>query len=279
MRLRKSKVGKDRFLSNQNYAQYEYELTREVLIPLLKKWGVDFRGKRLLDVGCALGGSTIAFGEDGSIATGIDIKEDFVRKARKFARNKKLDISFIQGDICSPEVGESIEKQEIIILRDVIEHVPAKKKKSLISNIVSLLWKEGICFVSFPPFYSPFGGHQQYPKSIINFLPYVHLLPLSLELKLLSFNSSAQKRMGYREWGRFLKWRAIVREEKVSIASFRNLISLFPLKTIREEPYLIRPVFSYRYGLSSVKNLLFGKVPGLKELTTTGALYLLKKEF
>jgi len=129
-----------------------------------------------------------------------------VRGARDFARNKKLDISFIQGDICSNEIGGRVEKQEIIILRDVIEHIPAEKKKDLIYNIMNLLWKKGICFISFPPFYSPFGGHQQYPKSIISFLPYVHLFPLFLELKLLSLDNSAQKRIGDKEWDKLLKW-------------------------------------------------------------------------
>jgi len=38
-----NKIAKDRFLSNQNYAQYEYELTQEIFIPLLKKVGRRFQ--------------------------------------------------------------------------------------------------------------------------------------------------------------------------------------------------------------------------------------------
>jgi len=266
---------KDRFSSYQNYAQYEYELVKRVIIPLLKRWGVEFKQKRLLDIGCGLGGGTIAFSEAGSTAIGLDIRADLVREAKSFARARKANMTFIKGDACSENIGKTVGKYEIVIIRDVMEHIPKEKKNGLLFNLTKILKEEGICFVSFPPYYSPFGGHQQYPRSVISFLPYVHLLPLAAELRLIYLGRNLRRRISTSEWNEFLDWRARIRKQKVTIASFENLISLCSLDIVRRELYLIRPAFLYRYGLPTARNLVFGKIPLMKDLTTTGALYLL----
>lgn len=274
-----NKLKEDRFASDQKYAQYEYELTKRVIIPLLRSWGVNFEHKRLLDAGCALGGSTVAFWESGSKSVGVDIEARYIKGAKIFAERKRAKVSFILADIASGKNGKDLEGQQIIILRDVIEHVPLEKRSELIVSIGKILIKGGFCFVSFPPYHSPFGGHQHCFKSINRFLPYIHLLPLALELGLISLDKNVKKRVSTENWNKFWEWRAMARRGKVTITSFEKLVNSSCLNIIRRELYLIRPVFSYRYGLPPVKNLLFGKVPGLKELTTTGALYLLRKEF
>jgi len=274
----KDKMGKDRFLSNQNYAQYEYGLTKNIIIPLLKKWGVSFAGKRLLDVGCGLGGGTIAFWESGSKSTGLDIQTNYIKEARIFAKKRKADVSFILDDICSEDIKKSVGRQEIVIMRDVIEHIPGERRCKLMFSIREILEFEGFCFVSFPPYHSPFGGHQHVLRSFIGSLPYIHFLPPALELRLISLDKGLRNRIPLENWNRFWEWRAMARKEKMIITSFEKLVFLSGLNIIRRELYLIRPVFFYRYNLPLIKNLLFGKIPGLRELTTTGALYLLQKK-
>ena len=277
-RLFRSKKRKDRFSSYQNYAQYEYELAKRVIIPLLKRWGVEFGQKRLLDIGCGLGGGTIAFSQVGSTATGLDIRDDLVREARSFARARKANTTFVKGDVCSENIVKRIGKHEIVILRDVMEHIPKEKRNRLLSNITKILTEKGICFVSFPPYFSPFGGHQQHPRSVISFLPYVHLLPLAAELRLIYLGRKLRRRISTSEWNEFLDWRARIRKQKVTIASFESLASICSLDIARRELYLTRPAFSYRYGLPVAKNLVFGKIPFMRDLTTTGALYLLRRK-
>jgi len=274
----KNKLKEDRLASDQSYAHYEYELTRRIIIPLLRKWGIDFAGKKLLDIGCALGGSTVAFWENGSKSVGVDIEARYIKGARIFAKKKKANVSFVLTDISTKKGKEGFEGQQIIILRDVIEHVPPERRKELIVNIGEILMKGGFCFVSFPPYHSPFGGHQHCFKSINKFIPYVHLMPLALELSLISLDKNVKRRVSAQDWNRFWEWRAMARKGKVTITSFETLVSLSCMNIMKRALYLIRPVFSYRYGLPPVRNVLFGKVPGLRELTTTGALYLLRKE-
>ncbi len=274
----KNKLKKDRLVSDQDYAQYEYELTRRVIIPLLKSWGVNFEHKRLLDVGCALGGSTVAFWENGSKSVGVDIEARYIKGAKIFAKKKEANVSFVLTDMSTKKGKEGFKGQQIIILRDVIEHVPPERRKELIVNIGEILMKGGFCFVSFPPYHSPFGGHQHCFKSINRFIPYIHLLPLALELGLISLDRNVKKRVPIESWNKFWDWRAMARKGKTTITSFERLLSLSCLNIMKRELYLVRPVFFYRYGLFPVKNSLFGKVPGLRELTTTGALYLLRKD-
>ena len=54
--------------------------------------------------------------------------------------------------------------------------------------------------------------------------------------------------------------------------------SRFNFTIVSEECYFIRPAIAMRYGLPVIRNSLFGRVPGLREITTSGALYLLKKD-
>jgi len=155
--------------SPQYYWEYEYRLLNSYIIPIMKRWGMDFEGKHLIDVGCGLGGSTIAFAERGASCSGIDIDPARVRDATKIAQEKGWgDIKFSVKDICEDFSGQ---KFDIVILRDVLEHT-ADRAKTL-GNISALMEKDALLFISFPPYYSPYGGHQHHPRSITKFLPYI----------------------------------------------------------------------------------------------------------
>src|SRR5690606_28158848 len=65
---------------------------------------------------------------------------------------------------------------DLIILKDAIEHIPDQEK--FIPYLKNFLKKEGQIFFGFPPWYMPFGGHQQVCQNkIASVLPYYHILP------------------------------------------------------------------------------------------------------
>ena len=70
-------------------------------------------------------------------------------------------------------------------MRDVIEHV--FDQESAMKNIKELLKPEGKLFISFPPKYSPFAGHQQNSSRTLSKLPFLHLLPTLLYRLFLMF--------------------------------------------------------------------------------------------
>lgn len=248
--------------SSLSYAEYEYKLANEIVIPLLKSWNVNFKNKKLIDIGCGLGGSSIAFAEQHCHCIGIDISEKSIEFAIKFAEKKNVIVSFLKEDICYPRILNQY-KFDLAIFRDVIEHV--YDPEGALNNIFGLLKEKGLLFVSFPPFYSPFGGHQHGRGAITRFMPYVHLLPNHLFLPLLPSDEA------YR---RFVK---IVKSNKISIAKFEKLVKNSRFKIDKKELYLFRPIFKLRYGIPAVKIGIPSHVPLIKEVVTTGCIYLLKK--
>jgi hypothetical protein len=65
------------------------------------------------------------------------------------------------------------------MLRDVIEHIPDQDR--FFKHVRSYLQPDGVIFFGFPPWYMPFGGHQQVCHSkFLSKLPWFHPLPFPL---------------------------------------------------------------------------------------------------
>lgn len=57
------------------------------------------KGKRLLDLGCGGGQTSIFFVEQGAIVTGVDFSGKQIDFARALAREQQIEASFLQGSI------------------------------------------------------------------------------------------------------------------------------------------------------------------------------------
>ena len=80
-------------------------------------------------------------------------------------------------------------KFDLIILRDVIEHLNNSNMYLLFDRIDKLSNNNTVVLITFPPFYSPFGLHQQVlMKNFLKYIPYLSLLPKGL-IKYLSDKS------------------------------------------------------------------------------------------
>ena len=169
------------------YWDYQFILAKEYYIPLLKKWNYIFLNKKILDIGCGNGGFTSAFGEYCNI-TGIDIKS--------FPWKKNKNVSYMPYDIFT-EPKKINTDFDLIIMRDVIEHIPIQKKLNFINKALEYGKDNSKLLITFPPFYSPFGLHQQVLlKSIIKYIPFLSsispkiLIPI---LKILNENPKSIK--------------------------------------------------------------------------------------
>ena len=252
----------NRWSSDFSYAGYEYKLTNESVIPLLKYWNLSLRNKKLLDIGCGLGGTTVSFAEHGCNCVGIDINERSIKFAAEFAKKRNVTINFFKEDICNPKILKENEF-DIAILMDVIEHVYDPKRA--LANIFRLLNEKGLAYVSFPPYYSPFGGHQHDPSSITRLMPYVHLLPKNVYFEMLPKQESYRKLV------------ETVTANKISIFKFEKLVDSSNFKILRKELYLMRPSYRARYGVPAVKIGIISRIPFVREFMTSGGSYLLMK--
>ncbi len=201
--------------SKQDYFRFQV-FQGKLLIKFLANEHIDVRNKKLLDVGCGFGGYSSAFKADGAEVCGIDFSPILNPDHVPMINGNALQMPF-QND-----------KFDLVICASLLEHVP--KPESLIKELLRVLKTGGILYVSFPPFFTPIGGHQ--------FAPY-HLLGEKLAISL------AKKKQFYK----LSTWHEVDNSENnnsfthsygkwglypLTISRVRNLLKQSPVKFIKQ---------------------------------------------
>jgi SAM-dependent methyltransferase len=139
---------------------------------------LDFRGKRVLDVGCGYGASCVYLGlNSAKKIIGIDIDQHRIDYAQqKVVRDYQhlsdiVDFALVD-DFCGGEF-------DIIMSKDSFEHIA--NPEAYIIDIQRYLAKDGVIAIGFGPLWkSPWGGHIYHMTK----LPWAHLLfPESVIMK------------------------------------------------------------------------------------------------
>jgi len=114
----------DRFVSKRwhGHGQYKTYINMLETLHTLNTFDVDIRGKRVLDIGCALGNGTQMLQDAGADTTGADFVEAALTEARQYFP----DLRFEQWDI--REVPENFD---IIITSHTIEHMGSESESTL----------------------------------------------------------------------------------------------------------------------------------------------------
>ncbi len=225
----------------------------------------DYIGKRILEVGSAEAGLLKFFHELGARCTGMELSP--LRFSHSKLLNHTSAIKLVKGDICNPDsYKESLaEGFDIIVIRDVIEHI--EDKLSALSNVFNLLSEDGRLFISFPPRYCPYAGHQQTVKNFLGKIPYIHLLPNSLY-------SAYLRMIGHPETG--IDYLLATKLTRISIHRMEGFIREAGFKILRRGFFFSRPTYRFRFHFPTLRNPLAG-LPGFREVLTNGALYVLMK--
>lgn len=240
------------------YEQKEY--TEKYLIPYFRKAIPDFHKLKVLEIGCAEGGLLDVFNSLGIEASGIEISTERI----EIARSKNPQLKIDQGDITDISLPGRIGKVfDLVIMREVIEHVD--NKSAALENLKNFLKPGGYLFVSFPPKYSPFAGHQQIAKSLLKVIPYLHMLPEKV-LRLIAKTFS--------ETENYVDEIKLHYSTGMKIVEFEKLCSLNNFFPVKKELFLFRPIYGYRYGLPKIK---LPDIPLIREAITFGYEVLLKK--
>ena len=247
------------------YWAYQYRLATSYYIPLLNAHGFRIEAKRILDIGCGLGGFPAAMADKGAAeCVGIEIDTDI----RRPNSDNRPNLKYVLEDITSKDALEKVGTDyDLIVLHDVIEHVPLVKKEQFLSALKQFCRHSTLILVTFPPFYSPFGLHQQsLLKSKLRIVPFLGWLPLgSLKpiLKLLGEDANASDLLQE------------IKDSRMTIRSFKRILTRLGYSIEFEQYYLVRPTHEIRYGwrtrISRIKNM-----PVLSEVANSGALYLVR---
>ena len=245
------------------YYQYEYDVVQRYLIPLLLRWGVKLSGSKLLDVGCGDGGGLAAVYDAGMICKGFDIEQRRVDLA--LTMNHPRTMTLCVGNIYNTLVPFDGEQFDLVVLHDVFEHLEQKEK--VLQILKSYLAPNGRLFITFPPYYSAFGGHQQLMKTWFIKLPFAHLVPFVFSGLLPRLQ---------KEHRPFVNEVRKLAELKMGMRKFEQLLPNAGLMLVAKQGYVISPNH-VRFGLKPIPSNLIANIPVFGELLTSGAVYLLSR--
>ena len=225
----------------------------------------NLKGKTILEIGCAEAGLLKFFTNEGATCYGLELSD--IRFQNAILLNKDTSIKFFKANICKSESYENnIDvKFDIIVIRDVIEHI--LDRNLALRNIFNLLKPEGRVFMSYPPKYCAYAGHQQTIPTLLGKLPYLHLLPNFLYIQYLRLIKCPDKKIQYL---------LDTKKTRISINEMRKNVVSLGYKIIKESNWFIRPAYSYRFGLPKMKNP-FRWVPIFEEVFCNGILFLLER--
>ena len=250
--------------------QQQVDNAREYVLPFIERELKLSPGMKVMDIGCGDGGVLIPFLEKGCYCTGIELDEMKSVFARKFLSSY---IEQGQAEIINQNIYEeaALEKYscvfDIILLKDVIEHIPGQDK--FIPYLKKFLKPGGYVYFGFPPWYMPHGGHQQVCKNkLLTVLPWFHLLPKPLYKGVLKM---------FGEYDPVITELLEIKDTGISIERFEKLVLAagftIPLKTF----YLVNPIYQYKFGLKPREQFgIISSIPFVRNFFTTCVYYLIK---
>jgi SAM-dependent methyltransferase len=245
----------------RRYWKYEYDVAALFMVPLLQHWGVPVDRAQVLDVGCAEGGGLCALHDKGAVCVGFDIDTLRVRAAQELADDRA--IRFGTGDLYFDETPYVGEHFDLVILHDVFEHL--ERKAEMLEKLRGYLSPSGRLLITFPPYYSAFGAHQQLFSTLFAKAPFIHLLPF--------FRTAILPRLK-NESPQFVEEVGKLSRLKMGMRSFEKLVRTGKMRIEHKKAYLIGPNH-IRFGLRPLPAGPIARIPLAGELLCTGVVYLL----
>lgn len=222
--------------------QQQVENAETYLIPFIEQAVPITPGLRVMEIGCGEGGVLKPFVAKGAQCLGVDLSESRIANARKLMEAEVAagQVAFVAQNVYDPEFLETYKGSfDLIMLKDTIEHIPEQEK--FIPYLKHFLKADGQVFFGFPPWYMPFGGHQQICKSrFLGKLPWFHLLPRPLYVGVLRL---------FGENDRMVEDLLEIKDTGISLERFERIIKGEAFEITAKTLYLFNPIYRYKFGL------------------------------
>jgi SAM-dependent methyltransferase len=233
--------------NKSRYFEMTYWVTQNYVIPFIN---IDSNVRlKVCEIGCGEAGVLKAFLDKGHFGVGIELIESRANLAKQNLADeiKEGRAEIINKNIYAidPIIDQHL-KFDIIVLKDVIEHIPDQEK--FIKKIHDLLLPEGRVFFGYPPWWMPFGGHQQVCKSkLLAKLPWFHLLPKALYKSLLKI---------FGESDVTIKDLMDIKSTGITIEKMHSIINSNGYKTLKETYWLINPIYVKKFNFKPIESAI-----------------------
>ena len=258
-------------LKQHKDAQVRYnqqvENATNYVLPFIQHTHTLKQGTTVLEIGCGEGGVLLPFINLGCNCVGVDLNAERIELCNEFLADEVAAgrVRFMLKNVYDDDFLQGFKNHfDIVILKDVIEHVPEQEK--FVPYLRNFLKPGGQIFFGFPPWYMPFGGHQQVlHNKLASMAPYYHILPKFLYrgiLKLAKEDEAAITEL------------MEIKDTQITIERFERIVKQSGLKVLHKEHYLINPIYKYKFGLQPRKQLgIISAIPYVRNFLTTCVYY------
>lgn len=241
--------------------------SRSYVLPFIEHTLQLGQGTKVMEIGCGEGGVLQPFAEQGCYCVGVDLSQIRIDFANEFLEKEVHagKVKFVCKNVYDADFLETYKGFfDLIILKDAIEHIPEQEK--FIPYLKNFLRPGGQIYFGFPPWYMPFGGHQQVCRNkIASVLPYYHILPKSLYKGILQLFGEPKP---------VIDELLEVKDTQITIERFEKIVRQSGLNVLHKQHYLINPIYKYKFNLQPRKqNPVISGIPFVRNFLTTCVYY------
>jgi SAM-dependent methyltransferase len=248
------------------YFEYQRLVCTEVVIPWLAA-RLDLTGLDVGDFGAHHGGMLDALRDSGVVASGIGLELSAeVVAASPFVGDDRFQLRV--ADVMAREADAPTF--DLVLMHDVLEHIP--DYEGAVAAVGEALRPGGHLFVSFPPYYSGFGGHQHLARGFVRSVPFVHYLPARA-----FFRVARPMANEYMTAEGSLDDMVSVRDTKLTLGRVERALARAGLDVVGRENFLMRPEYTVRYGIKTRRAGVLGRIRFVREVMVNGVFFLARR--
>ena len=259
----------NRYSDRKRYFSELAKTSERYYLDYLRRFKPFGMGSRVLEVGCGEGGNLLPFAQAGCEVVGVDISRGKIDNAICFFKERDAVGEFLRTDFLEEEMQEGLF--DIVIAKDIMEHIAPEKKERFLRRVRLLLRPDGIAFFGFPAWQMPFGGHQQTCREwICAHLPWTHLLPERCYRSFLS-------RSG--EDAHHIDELMEIRRCRMNVELFERLCNATGFQILDRTLWLVNPHYRAKFGLIPLRlRLGLDRIPGLRDVLSTSCFFILRQQ-
>lgn len=248
--------------------RYEQQVdnSRSYVLPFIEQTKTIGKGVNVLEIGCGEGGVLVPFMDKGAFCVGVDLNPIRIDLANGFYAKEVAagKIEFLYKNVYDDDFLLRFKGFfDVIILKDAIEHIPEQEK--FIPYLKNFLKQEGQIFFGFPPWYMPFGGHQQICDHKLGMMPWYHILPKPIYkgiLKMIGENEGVIREL------------MEIYDTRITIERFERIVRNSGMQFKNKTHFLINPIYKYKFGWQPRKQFgIISAIPFVRNFLTTCVYY------